>query len=359
MAKVMQDQSPSHSLHGVTTDGKVCIGDHEYPLSAGRGLDRLVYPPEPSSIWFYVDLIRVVVPRRLSREELDWLDEHCGQPTKRKKLPIGRRGIRDVVRLYQPGPAVISWLAKLGRVKVERLELSADFGFLTESDRRGFWRYLQRHAIRLRRSANDRVEFITSVKDRYGRPSWQRVDTAEAAETIYDGYAYKRRGTTGKAYWDKVGKVSGEVYTVHLERIIAGKAALVRNGLERISDLNSMAWHHRFWSTRLQLRELDTQRLGKLLNCRDTGRRRTRAWIVDIGGVDFNVDKARGRTAFRDAGWSLQRLCQQHRGLPLWRCWSVCSTMAVFGRFGRQLEEVAGVSSGEVRDRGITLTASV
>jgi hypothetical protein len=172
------------------------------------------------------------------------------------------------LNLLQPDDEAIRFLAKLGGVKVELVEVSRDAILADSFDHSMYWKYVLNHLVRPYKGRNDRVELLTTFLDFKGRRcrrrdrkgSWDRVKAIEAANTYYDGFSRKAKGWTTKIYRDRPSKRTDEkrtdeVFCVHMEWTIAGRHA-ISSVLDRILDLIDDGWHLRLWRQRVQFRTL-------------------------------------------------------------------------------------------------------
>jgi hypothetical protein len=99
-------------------------------------------------------------------------------------------------------------------------------------------------------------------------------------------------------YADKVCRVTGERYCVHLDWRIRGVPALTAAQIKSVADLLDFD-HHAFWSKRLILAEIDERHLGRLLN----NPKRRLPWLTrSRSGRVYDYDLRHGSTVVHVSG---------------------------------------------------------
>jgi hypothetical protein len=112
-------------------------------------------------------------------------------------------------------------------------------------------------------------------------------------------------------YHDKVSKVSGEIYCVHLDWRIKGIDALKRAGIKTLRDAFAID-HVDFWHKRLLMFELEVEKIGRLCNNHHIHTRRRVPWTTRYGSYQYHLDRRAGHAMMRRFG-SVQAIVDLYR----------------------------------------------
>ena len=236
----------------------------------------------------YLDKIQVWLRQPLSKTELTWLRQQCGQGGLHVVNKVARfnRTLKQRLQLHQPTTAAIQSLSTKDHY-VNYLELSLDWVFQSEEER------------------DEAYDFVCQyhVKKWHGKQEvkYQGIEHV----TRYTGP--RRAPNVMVTYKDRHAKQTGEVNCVHFDWRIRGPALsrlkTTRNDvLLTLRDINLLD-HRQFWQHKLLFFQVKARELGRQYRYQVEGKQR-RGWVLFYCNNRFAYD------VDHRTGSLMIRLCQ-------------------------------------------------
>ena len=250
---------------------------------------------KPSDIYAYVDKAQVWLKQPLSKTDLKWLRQQCGQGGLHVvgQQPRFDRSLKQRLQLYQPSTEAIQSLSTKDHY-LNYLELSLDWVFHSEEERDQAYEFVSRY----------------HVKKWHGKQEVKFAGTGKV--TRYTGP--RRAPNVMVTYRDHHSKVTGEVYCVHFDWRVRGPAlsrlTRPKDRFFSLRDVNVMD-HRQFWQQRLLFYTVKARELGRQYRYKVEGRQR-RGLILFYKQFAYDVDKRCGDQMIRLCQ-STQRIIDQYK----------------------------------------------
>jgi len=244
-----------------------------YSLTAPRSL----VTPHPSAVYPFFDKIGVWVQEPLDLDERNAVRRHC---LLKRKLYSDLRPAgfdprwRQRLEIYQPTPKAVQTLLSLRR--------------------RHYFNYFEPALDWIYDDSWDRDQARAALNHYFVKRYRRRdYDPPRDYGTYYSGP--RKTATNPVIYSDRVCKLTGELFCVHMDWRMRGKANLENAGIHSLEDLLQFD-HRAFWQARLLLLAVDDlRRLGRIHNNHFCGTRRRRDWIEFYGSLYWDMDAWLGR----------------------------------------------------------------
>lgn len=212
----------------------------------------------PARIDCYLDLCRVWRPRPFVKAEVGWLADRCGSARFGRK----RNGRLNFHRLIvgQPTRAARRWLAAQPGLQLSYVELALDWVFDSQHE----------------------CDAAYELVDRCFYKKYHRVShhVHHEKRTRYSGH--RKLPHVVALYDDLSSRITGELFTLHLEWRTRSARALRGIWIKSIADLIDFD-HLAFWRERLLLREIDRELLLQMFMNKANGNRRQDGAVLQGG----------------------------------------------------------------------------
>jgi hypothetical protein len=243
--------------------------------------------PTPTGVCPYFDKLQFWVCNPLGHSTLAWLREQCGRGglyVENKPARFNGR-FRQRIELRQPSDQALRWLARHEDALINRVEITIDLAFESLAERDDMWEFFHRHIVRRWHGRNQEIRAY-----RAGSQTNSLSDFGGLGDSRYDAGGSAPNKIV--FYREEHSRITGEAHCLHLEWRLKGLAAVRRAGIESGRDLPGFD-HRGFWQKRLQFYDVDRRRLGRMINNRNSGKKRRAHAIKQIGQFSINLD---GRT---------------------------------------------------------------
>ena len=239
-------------------------------------------PAAPSASWRYFDKLAFWIAQPFTDEEVEFIKAQCGSGGTDIDRPAhkARFDPRLIQRIEtrQPSDALVKFLSTVDGIHLNMAEFTLDLIFESEEDRDRAFDFIDRHHVKKGHRTDVRYFKGTRYTDRRWAP------------------------TNFVAYRPAFAKLTGELYCLHLEWRVCGKAALKRMRIKEIKDLIEFD-HHSHWASKLRLRKFDYARLGRtyangLMKKRKHTARKPRVYKTRRG-FEYHTDKRLGQHLLR------------------------------------------------------------
>ena len=226
--------------------------------------------PTPLAIHAYFDSVALWLDRKLKNTEVQELKRLCGHCHSVQSRPRWSNNYSYRLHLHQPTQEALWFLDGIVKSQdidyfVNWVDLALDFTFYDEAEARSLYRFFDRHLI----------------KRWHGRRKLQYEGTTR--------YTSDWRWVRNQfvLYADKPSRMTDDP-CVHLEWRTRTKGAVKVHGLDDLQKLCAID-HRAFWKSRLILKEIDFQMLGR--QRRGAGRNKKPHLISyrQLGPIDADV----------------------------------------------------------------------
>jgi hypothetical protein len=268
---------------------------------------RPVIYPTPAGVCAYFDLVQLWLPEALPSTTIAQLRGWCGSIFYADKYGPARfdSRLRYRLELKQPADAALRLLAQRPEILINRIELALDLNFQDPADRDDAGDFFHRHLIRPWHGRKQKVRIYKP-----GSQGGLFEATEELTGTRYDSGRWAANQIV--LYKQNHCRITGEADCLHLEWRLNRLKAVRAAGIESGGDLPNFN-HRAFWQKRLQLRDVDRRRLGRLVRNRTNGTKRRTCEIERSGQYTVNLDGRTGDVLVRSF-YTVQELIDHLKG---------------------------------------------
>lgn len=235
----------------------------------------------PSGRYAFVDKIQCWLRTPLDPNQLAMLQKRCGGTVHVKSERARFDGSYvQRLQLHQPKPEALAWITSSEGLRINYVELALDLTF-------------------------DSAEELDAAHDLIGSLHWKTHHGKQEVRIVNGETRYSAPRSAPNVfvtYADKPCRITGEVFCLHMEWRMRGKA-LRNTSLAATLEQGPRA----FWRSRLIFREIDLTRFGYLaLNRQDRTKRRGEHQAVSRGGFIYDLDLRAGGILMHSLGKSTQ-----------------------------------------------------